>query len=128
MKQVKFNLYVDAVKIRTIDELKEHFNIDDLLEWYNNGVLQKWLAVRHYDAFLSAVEAIQYEDQVELATKLIAAFGISEAQSKMALDSLQYRMRYANQFVQRQENSHQLIQAYMSRYEDIKKMLLQEVK
>ncbi len=47
-KTIKFNLILDDKPVRTIEELQENFCIDDILEFYEKGLLQKWLKVRGY--------------------------------------------------------------------------------
>ena len=47
-KTVKFNLILDGFPVRNLEGLREHFSIEDMLEYYNNGLLVKWLDVRGY--------------------------------------------------------------------------------
>lgn len=128
MKQVKFNLYVDQQKIRTINELKENFNIDDLLEWYNKGVLQKWLSVRNYDEYLTKVEGIKTKDIQAQAKFIIEIFNFSEQQAKQAMDSLNYRLNYAQQVEEKVSSNMTIIEKYHQRYDEIKNILLKEVR
>ncbi len=44
-KTIKFNLLLDNKPIRTIEELQENFCIDDVLELYENGILQRCLGL-----------------------------------------------------------------------------------
>lgn len=127
MKQVKFNLYVDQQKIRTIEELKGHFNIDDLIEWYEQGVLQKWLSVRNYEEQFGKINGIDSDNKFEIATQLIATFQFSEEQSRKALDSLNYRINYSNQNTNKTEDSNEILQKYFARYEELKEILLERV-
>ena len=48
-KTIKFNLICDNKPIRTIEDLRENFSIEDVLEYYNNGLLQHWLLVYGYE-------------------------------------------------------------------------------
>jgi len=45
---LKFNLYLPSEnkKIRNIDDLKNNFNIDDILELYKSKILQRWIGSR----------------------------------------------------------------------------------
>ncbi|MFK5710162.1 hypothetical protein [Lysinibacillus boronitolerans] len=128
MKQVKFNLYVDQHKIRTLDELKENFNIDDILDWYEQGVLQKWLNVRNYHEQLEKIRKINSQDLLEIASEIISIFNFTEEQSKAALDSVNYRLNYAKQHEISSNDNALLIEKYHIRYEEIKNMLLERVK
>lgn len=127
MKQVKFNLYVDQQKIRTIDELKEHFNIDDLLEWYEQGVLQKWLSVRCYTEELAKVEAINHKNVLQIASEIISIFNFTESQAKAALDSLNYRLNYAKESNTSELSKQEFMEDYFKRYNEIKQILLERV-
>lgn len=127
MKQVKFNLYVDEQKIRTLEQLVLHFNIDDLLAWYEAGVLQKWLKTRQYTTQLQQVEAIEATEALAIAEALIRIFDFDEAQAKDALDSLKYRLNYAKSDVDLSTKQTDVIAAYHARYEEIKVLLMGRV-
>lgn len=44
-KTIKFNLICDNKPIRTIDDLQNNFLIEDVMEYYDNGLLDRWLEV-----------------------------------------------------------------------------------
>ncbi len=39
---------VDGQKVRTLEELRENFNLEDVLEHFYSGKLQKWLSSHDY--------------------------------------------------------------------------------
>lgn len=127
MKQVKFNLYVDNEKVRTLDELKAHFNIHDLLDWYEEGVLQKWLSVRGYTNELAQVNAFDGEGTLALAKELVRIFGFSDEQAEHALDSLSYFVNYSSR-KQETTTANVSVDDVYARYEEIKKMLMEGVR
>ncbi|MBQ4468530.1 MAG: hypothetical protein II917_00105 [Synergistaceae bacterium] len=43
MAKIKFNLNFGGEHIRTLDDLRDNFSIEDILDVYNNGLLVKWL-------------------------------------------------------------------------------------
>src|SRR5574344_1295301 len=57
-KTIKFNLQIDGNYVNRIDGLRENFCINDVLDLYKNGLLEKWLKVRGYDEYLSKIEKI----------------------------------------------------------------------
>lgn len=57
MKTIKFDLPIDGVNVKTIEELREHFTVE-ILTLYNNGTLFKWLRSRKNIEELSHLEAI----------------------------------------------------------------------
>ena len=50
-KTIKFNLICDNQPIRTIEDLQNNFSIEDVLTYYNNRLLHRWLEVRVYKDF-----------------------------------------------------------------------------
>lgn len=75
-KTIKFNLILDNQSVRTIEDLKENFSIEDVLEAYNNGLLQRWLEVRGYSEFLEKVNDITSDSNIEVIKKLIKIFEV----------------------------------------------------
>ncbi|WP_270657721.1 hypothetical protein [Aeromonas sp. Y293-4] len=63
-KTIKFNLIVDGKPIRNLDELRENFNIEDVLAFYRNGLLSRWLESRDLTEEFSELKTIS-EDDVE---------------------------------------------------------------
>ena len=58
-KKIKFPLKMsDGAQVRTLEELREHFDIASVLSYYADGRLVEWLTDRHY------------EDKAEKATAL----------------------------------------------------------
>lgn len=57
-KTIKFNLIVDGKNIRTLEDLKENFNIDDVYDLYERGILKKWLDVRGYKEESERLDAL----------------------------------------------------------------------
>ncbi len=41
MAKIKFNLNFGSEQIRTLDDLRDNFSIEDVLDVYNNGLLIK---------------------------------------------------------------------------------------
>lgn len=89
-KTIKFNLILDSKPVRTIEELQENFCIDDILEFYQKGLLQKWLKVRGFDEYLKKVESIS--EKKPAIIELIKIFEIekSEKEIKEAVYSLEF--------------------------------------
>lgn len=42
-KTIKFNLICDGYPARTIEDLQNHFSVEDMLDYYENGLLAKRL-------------------------------------------------------------------------------------
>lgn len=76
-KTIKFNLICDNTPVRTIEDLQNNFSIEDVLNYYRNGLLCRWLEVRGYDEQLKKVKAIRPTDSMDIIKELIAIFEIS---------------------------------------------------
>ena len=75
-KTIKFNLILDDKPVRTIEDLRENFSIEDILESYNNGLLQRWLEVRGYSELLEKVNSIKVDSNIEQIQQLINIFDV----------------------------------------------------
>ncbi len=76
MKLVKFNLIVDEEKCRTVEELRDNFNLINILEHFESGKLEKWLKVRKYEE-LEVIKTIDRGgDTLDIAKRLCEVFEI----------------------------------------------------
>ena len=92
MAKIKFNLNFGGEQIRTLDDLRDNFSIEDVLDVYNNGLLVKWLDVHNHKHELEQVNAIHATDARGILTELIKIFGISDdpAEIEESLSVLDY--------------------------------------
>ena len=68
---------VNGVQVRTLDELKENWDLEKVLNYYLNGKLQTWLTDRYYTELADAVASLSdIDDNTELQHKLCGIFGI----------------------------------------------------
>lgn len=78
-KTIKFNLILDNYPVRNIEGLQEHFSIEDMLKYFENGLLLRWLDVRGYQEQYLAVKAIDHSlDYKEIIIALIKIFEVSD--------------------------------------------------
>ena len=78
-KTIKFNLILDNYPVRNIEGLQEHFSIEDMLKYFKNGLLLRWLDVRGYKTQYDAVAAInQSSDKKEIVMALVKIFEVAE--------------------------------------------------
>lgn len=75
-KTIKFNLICDEKPVRTIEDLQNNFSIEDVLAYYNNKLLHRWLSVRGYASELEKVSAISGSDPMEIIKELIRIFDV----------------------------------------------------
>lgn len=82
-KTIKFNLICDNKPIRTIEDLHNNFSIEDVLAYYNNQLLHRWLEVRDYKEELEKVRAITLDKPVEVVKELIKIFRVISDDKKI---------------------------------------------
>ncbi len=75
MKIIKFDLPIDGMKVRNLEELRDHFT-PEILELYRTGLLTKWLASRQLSQELSAIKAIEVQEDQALLKRLCEIFDI----------------------------------------------------
>ena len=71
---VKFYMYFNGERIRTLDDLRENFFAEDVLEAYSSGQLAKWLKVWRHKKELEQVEAVKSKNAREILSELIRIF------------------------------------------------------
>ena len=94
-KTIKFNLICDEKPVRTIEDLQNNFSIEDILNYYNNRLLHRWLSVRGYDLELEKVCAITSTSPMEIIKELIRIFDVS-ADEKRVEESI-YMLKYLDE-------------------------------
>ena len=82
----KFNLNFGGEEIRTLDDLRENFSIEDVLDNFNNGTLARWLDSRSYNNELEQVKAIQGTDAREILAEMIRIFDVSSDPAEIEAD------------------------------------------
>lgn len=81
-KTIKFNLILDNYPVRNIEGLQEHFSIEDMLKYFENGLLLRWLNVRGYEKQYAAVEAIDKSlNKKEIVMALVKIFEVVEMEA-----------------------------------------------
>lgn len=91
-KPIKFNLNCDGRPIRTLEDLRNNFSVEDILEYYHNGLLCRWLDVRGYTAELKKVKAITKNDDLQVIKELIRDLGVEIEGTTLEEDT--YILRY----------------------------------
>lgn len=99
MAKIKFNLNFGGEQIRTLDDLRDNFSIEDVLDVFNNGLLVKWLDVHNHKHELEQVNAIRATDARSILTELIRIFGVTSDPSEIeeslsVLDYLDERKKF----------------------------------
>lgn len=77
-KTIKFNLLCNGKSVRNLEDFRNNFNVEDVIRYYNNGILMKWLEVRGYTKELEEIMKIDYKDQSELILSLARIFEMTD--------------------------------------------------
>lgn len=91
---VKFPLVMkDGEVTHSLTELRTHFDVPKIVEYYLDGTLKKWLDARYYEEEAAAVSQLTKDDPA-LAEKLCGIFGVPYT-PKNAVDMEQLEKRKA---------------------------------
>lgn len=80
----------NGVKVRTLEELKEHYDVQKLVGYYLDGKLKKWLESRWYKEEKSAIERLNPTDPL-LTKHLCEIFEIEDHESDIDLKKVAER-------------------------------------
>ena len=93
---VKFPLKMSGAEVRTLEDLRKHFEINAVVEYYKNGKLLKWLEDRYYDDEVEKIEELNADDS-NFKQQLCEAFGIAYDEN-IAIDEV--RLKEKKEFLQ----------------------------
>ncbi len=123
-KVLKFDLMLDNCNVRSLEGLQEHFVIEYVLKYFEDGTLSRWLKVLNYSEQLAEVEAIDKTlDKKDIALQLAHIFGIENVDStdvEKALSAFSYLERKQELTATVQENAlfkKQAVEEYLADYE-----------
>ena len=90
-KTIRFPLEMkDNVKVYTLGELKEHWDVEKIFEHFSSGKLMTWLHDRRYENEAMQAEALLDEkDSAELRQKLSAIFSMEYAVGENAAEDVE---------------------------------------
>ena len=91
-KTIKFNLICDNKPVRTIEDLRNDFSVEDVMAYFDNKLLHRWLDVRGYEEELDKVNKITIEKPIEIIKELIKIFGVVTDEKK--IEESIYMMEY----------------------------------
>lgn len=96
-KKIRFPLAMaDGVQIRTLDELKEHFDLEAVLEYYKSGKLLTWLQDRYLETEAEAIQALD-EHSTDLPAELCKIFDVEYHGDPIDVDEIARRQERLKQ-------------------------------
>ena len=70
MRTIKFDLPIDGVKVRTLDDLRRHFTTE-ILDLFREGTLERWLRSRPLSEELAAIDALSKDSSDEISLRAL---------------------------------------------------------
>lgn len=101
---VRLPLLINKQRIKTLEELRENFNLTELIERYKGGQLRAWLNCWDFSSELEQVEALSPDlPELEFAETLCRIFGIDGEVREQALTVIKEKLFKEEQERQREE-------------------------
>lgn len=126
-KTIKFNLVLDDHPVRTLEDLQENFSIEDILGYFKDGLLERWLKVRGYQEQCDKVSALnKADDEKTIIKELIKIFDVEARESdiEQGISILSYLEEQRKLYARYRDNNFavkQIIDEYHSGYEALVK-------
>lgn len=90
-KKIRFPLKLAEDKeVRTLDELREHFDLEKVLEYYKNGKLLTWLEDRYLEGEAEAVRGLD-DTKPDFQRQLCAVFQVEYTGDDVDLEEIERR-------------------------------------
>lgn len=88
-RRIRFALQMkDGIEVRTLQELKDAFDLNQILMYFADGKLEQWLNDRYCEEEADAVAALDKSD-AHLNAKLCAIFGVPyEEEDSMSMEDV----------------------------------------
>jgi len=122
IKLVKFNLLIDGQRCRMIEDLRNNFNLLDVMEEFQNGKLEKWLKVRNFAEQFELVKAIDKNSALQfIAQQLCNIFDVTIVANDLTNELMVIEYQKLTQ--EQKENQEAVKQIFDEYYqENIKKL------
>lgn len=90
-RKIRFPLKMkNGTSVRTIEELRENFDIDSVLEYHINGKLLIWLGNRYYDDIANTVRDIS-ADSDNVCQELCRALGVETQEANNSIADIRMK-------------------------------------
>ena len=123
-KTIKFNLVCDGHQVRTLEDLRNHFSIEDVLQYFRDKVLEKWLCVRGYKEELEAIQQISASSPYDIIKELVSIFKIESDSDKIEYSTSiityrESRILTDKKYDEKTLKSDSLYSEYFQRYDEL---------
>ena len=98
-RKIKFPLKLaDGTEARTLDELREHFDVESVIGYFKDGRLLTWLKSRYYDDEAQKVSRLTNDNN--LPKNLCAIFGVETELDEIDVEKIAWRQERLNRLKQ----------------------------
>lgn len=123
-KPINFNLVLNNTTITNVEDLQKNFSIDEMLWYFHNGLLKKWLAVRGLDNYLNSLNEIKSYNNKDITFGLIKIFDINIPESKVneeleIINNTERRILMLEEYKKINYNTKKIISDYHAGYYDL---------
>lgn len=129
-KTIKFNLNCDGTSVRTIEDLREHFCIQEVLDYYKKGILARWLKVHDYNAELEKLEKISSEDDEKVISGIVQILDVEQDEKSIreSLALLKFQKEcetFYSKISKGIKAEQDFLDSYKSRYDEVVEQIIQ---
>jgi len=78
----KITMYLKGNKIESIEDIKQNFQVYELMDYMNNGALRSWLEDTGYNEYSKKLDLWSSTDRKEQKKKLYDTFGVPMIQQQ----------------------------------------------
>lgn len=131
MKKINFNLKIDGKQIRTLEDLRANFNIDDIYEYYNKGLLTNWCENREFLQQKDELKSIDKNaKRKDIILEIASIFDVGDIERIKDLyeqrELIELHKKNLIDFRKADEDRRKIISDYYEEYVQIKEMLFNE--
>lgn len=105
-KKIKFSLIMDNnVQVRTLEELRENFNMEKVIAYYSDGKLINWLKDRYYDVEAEKISRLN-KNSNDFKKDLCEIIGVQFFDDELDIEAIELKNRrisYLKQFTDDKE-------------------------
>ena len=95
-RKIRFPLKMkNGAEVRTLDELKENFDLESVLGYYVSGQLVTWLRNYYYDDIADKVEAFD-KDSDDISKQLCETLGVEYVENDLTVDEVKAKIDREN--------------------------------
>lgn len=116
-RKIKFPLKMNGKDIRTLEELRENFDFEEVTKYYMDGRLAKWLKNNDYNDEMSRI--LKLEDENDLKNEVIDIFKIEDSDDEKvkALIKRSKRIKILKQYTNDKEIINKVDKIIFNQYE-----------